>query len=188
MAALLDTIEGRKIAGHRPCPRLVVDEDGWRFAANQLSAGYWTLLGLWGDTGAVHMAVLDDDAREIAVVTMPCPDGHFPLGRSTRLPFAWSARCAISTASNRSAPRTRGPGSISAVGMCGTRSENAVTLPRGASLTPSCPPPVKACTGFPSARFMPASSSPGISVLPPTARRWFGWSSALVTCTRASRR
>src|SRR5262249_11195891 len=48
------------------------------FAANQLSAGYWTLLGLWGDTGAVHMAVLDDDAREIAVVTMPCPDGHFP--------------------------------------------------------------------------------------------------------------
>jgi Ni,Fe-hydrogenase III large subunit len=67
MATLLDTIEGRKIAGHRPCPRLVVDEDGWRFAANQLSAGYWTLLGLWGDTGAAHMAMLDDDAREVAV-------------------------------------------------------------------------------------------------------------------------
>src|SRR5262249_6133890 len=78
MAALLDTIEGRKIAGHRPCPRLVVDEDGWRFAASQLSAGHWTLLGLWGDTGAVHMAVLDEDARAIAVVTVPCPHGHFP--------------------------------------------------------------------------------------------------------------
>ena len=78
MAAMLDTIEGRKIAGHRPCPRLVVDEDGWRFAANRLSAGGWTLLGLWGDTGAVHMAVLDEAAREIAVVTLPCLDGNFP--------------------------------------------------------------------------------------------------------------
>jgi hypothetical protein len=78
MATLLDAIEGRKITGHRPCPRLVVDEDGWRFAASQLSAGHWTLLGLWGDTGAVHMAVLGEDAREIAVVTVPCPHGRFP--------------------------------------------------------------------------------------------------------------
>jgi Ni,Fe-hydrogenase III large subunit len=78
MATLLDTIEGREIAGHRPCPRLVVDEDGWRFAASQLSAGRWTLLGLWGDTGAVHMAVLDEGARAIAVVTVPCPHRHFP--------------------------------------------------------------------------------------------------------------
>src|SRR6058998_58041 len=78
MPALINTIEGEKIAGHRPCPRLVVNEDGWRFASSQLSAGYWTLLGLWGDTGAVHMAVLDEGTREIAVVTIPCPHGHFP--------------------------------------------------------------------------------------------------------------
>ena len=78
MAAMLDTIEGKTIPQHRPCPRLVVHEDGWRFAASQLSAGHWTLLGLWGDTGAVHMAVLDEGAREIAVVTLPCPDGNFP--------------------------------------------------------------------------------------------------------------
>src|SRR5262249_5892660 len=78
MAAMLDTIEGRKITGHRPCPRLVVDEDGWRVAASQLSAGHWTLLGLWGDTGAVRMAVLDEGAREIAVVTIRCPNGRFP--------------------------------------------------------------------------------------------------------------
>src|SRR6516225_8224889 len=78
MAAMLDTIEGKTIPQHRPCPRLVVDEDGWRFAANRLSAGGWTLLGLWGDTGAVHMAVLDEGAREIAVVTIPCSGGHFP--------------------------------------------------------------------------------------------------------------
>src|SRR6266700_2560517 len=78
MPTLLGTIEGGKIAGHRPCSRLVVNEDGWRFAASQLSAGYWTLLGLWGDTDAVHMALLDEGARGIAVVTIPCPDGRFP--------------------------------------------------------------------------------------------------------------
>ena len=78
MPALIDTIEGKKIAGHHPCPRLVVNEDGWRFVASQLSAGYWTLLGQWGDTGAVHMAVLDAGVGEIAVVTIPCPHGHFP--------------------------------------------------------------------------------------------------------------
>jgi Ni,Fe-hydrogenase III large subunit len=78
MPGLIDTIEGTKIAGHRPWPRFVVTENGWRFAASQLSAGYWTLLGLWGDAGAVHMAVLDASMREIAVVTVPCRDGRFP--------------------------------------------------------------------------------------------------------------
>ena len=78
MAALLDTIEGETIPEHRPWPRLVVNEDGWRFAASRLSAGSWTLLGLWGDIGGVQMAVLDEGARGIAVVTIPCPDGRFP--------------------------------------------------------------------------------------------------------------
>jgi Ni,Fe-hydrogenase III large subunit len=78
MATLLDTIEGKTIPEHRPWPRLVVDEDGWRFAASRLSAGCWTLVGLWGDIGAVHMAVLDEGAGGIAVVTIPCPDGRFP--------------------------------------------------------------------------------------------------------------
>src|SRR5947209_18724844 len=78
MPGLIDTIEGTRVAEHRPWPRLVVNEDSWRFAADQLSAGHCTLLGLWGDAGAVHMAVLDAPMREIAVVTMSCPDGHFP--------------------------------------------------------------------------------------------------------------
>ncbi|TMJ99332.1 MAG: hydrogenase expression protein HypE [Alphaproteobacteria bacterium] len=78
MPGLIDTIEGTRVAEHRRWPRLVVNEESWRFAADQLSAGHWTLLGLWGDAGAVHMAVLDAPMHEIAVVTMPCPDGHFP--------------------------------------------------------------------------------------------------------------
>jgi len=39
MAAMLDAIEGKTIPEHRPCSRLVVNEDGWRFAANRLCAG-----------------------------------------------------------------------------------------------------------------------------------------------------
>ena len=78
MSALTDMIAGEVVPGHGGCPRVVVNEDGWRLAINQLSAGSWTLLGLWGDTGAVHMATLAEDTREIAVVTIPCPDGRFP--------------------------------------------------------------------------------------------------------------
>jgi Ni,Fe-hydrogenase III large subunit len=78
MATLIDTIEGRRIDGHRPWPRVVVDDDGWRFATSQLSAGYWTLLGLWGDVGAAHMAVIDERVGEIAVVTIECPNARYP--------------------------------------------------------------------------------------------------------------
>ena len=73
-----DTIEGRRVEGHRPWPRIVVSEDGWRFVASQVSTGYWVLLGLWGDTGAVHMAVLDESTGDIAVVSIECPAGRFP--------------------------------------------------------------------------------------------------------------
>jgi Respiratory-chain NADH dehydrogenase, 30 Kd subunit len=78
MPMSLDVIEGQRAQGHRPWPRLVVSEGGWRFAAEQLGAGHWTLLGLWGDAPAVHMAVLDERAREVAVVTLRCGDGRFP--------------------------------------------------------------------------------------------------------------
>jgi Ni,Fe-hydrogenase III large subunit len=78
MAWPSDEIEGNTIAEHRPWPRFAVNEDAWRFATTQLATGRWTLLGLWGDVGAVHMAVLDANMREIAVLTLSCPAGHFP--------------------------------------------------------------------------------------------------------------
>jgi Ni,Fe-hydrogenase III large subunit len=78
MSALTDMIAGEPVQGHGGCPRVVVNEDGWRFAISQLSAGYWTLLGLWGDTGAVHMATLAEGTREIAVITILCPNARFP--------------------------------------------------------------------------------------------------------------
>jgi Ni,Fe-hydrogenase III large subunit len=74
---LIDRIEGNKVAHHRPWPRVVAGETGWRFAIEQLAAGHWTLLGLWGDASAVHMALLAEPA-DIAVVTLACPDRTFP--------------------------------------------------------------------------------------------------------------
>jgi Ni,Fe-hydrogenase III large subunit len=76
MPSFADEIECQRVDGHRPWPRFVVSEDGWRFVANRLSAGDCTLLGLWGDAPAVHMAVLG--AGEIAVITIECPRGRFP--------------------------------------------------------------------------------------------------------------
>jgi Ni,Fe-hydrogenase III large subunit len=80
MPARIAMIEGERIERHRPWPRVVTNEHGWRLATDELSAGRWTLLGLWGDTGAVavHLAVRDDGAGDIAVVTLACPDGSFP--------------------------------------------------------------------------------------------------------------
>jgi Ni,Fe-hydrogenase III large subunit len=78
MPDLTDIAEHGKVDGHRPWPRVLVSEGGWQSAAGRLAAGQWTLLGLWGDVGAVHMAVLDEGVSEITVVSIVCQDGTFP--------------------------------------------------------------------------------------------------------------
>ena len=78
MPALIDTLpQARRVEGHRPWPRVVVSEGAWQLAARRLADGEATLLGLWGDTGAVHMAMFAEPG-EIAVVTCECPGGTFP--------------------------------------------------------------------------------------------------------------
>jgi Ni,Fe-hydrogenase III large subunit len=73
-----DTVAGRRIEEHHPWPRIAVNEDGWRFVASQISTGFWSLLGLWGDSGAVHMAVLEERPGDIAVVSIECPQARYP--------------------------------------------------------------------------------------------------------------
>jgi Ni,Fe-hydrogenase III large subunit len=77
MSALVDKIEGARVDGHRPWPRVLVGEPEWRTAATRMWSGEWVLLGLWGSPSEVHLAVRDD-AGEIAVLTLDCPDGRFP--------------------------------------------------------------------------------------------------------------
>jgi Ni,Fe-hydrogenase III large subunit len=69
---------GKKAAGHRPWPRAVIGNEGWSRAIQELTEARATLLGLWGDVGAVHLALLAEPSADIGVFTLECPDGKFP--------------------------------------------------------------------------------------------------------------
>ena len=76
---VLDNIPHEKeISRHSPWPRAVVADAGWKNAIDLLARGHCTLLGLWGDVGDVHMALLDEKAGDIAVVTYACKDSKYP--------------------------------------------------------------------------------------------------------------
>jgi Ni,Fe-hydrogenase III large subunit/Ni,Fe-hydrogenase III component G len=79
MASLKDIAKkGRRIEAHRPWPRAVVTRDGWKAATQQLVDASATMLGLWGDKDAVHLALLQEPSAEIGVFTFECADGKFP--------------------------------------------------------------------------------------------------------------
>jgi Ni,Fe-hydrogenase III large subunit len=79
MPSLIDLmLEGRAVEQHRPWPRAEVDASIWEFATGELAQGRWSLLGLWGEASAVHMAILDQQAAAIAVVSLDCPDRQYP--------------------------------------------------------------------------------------------------------------
>jgi hypothetical protein len=67
---------GHLIEGHRPWPRALVHAHAWRSACDLLAAGNATLLGLWGEPDAVHMALLQGAA--ITVLTLDCPEHRYP--------------------------------------------------------------------------------------------------------------
>jgi Ni,Fe-hydrogenase III large subunit len=69
---------GHKAEAHRPFPRVTVTADGWRRAVTELVEARATLLGLWGDKGCVHMALIEELSAKIVVLTLPCPEGTFP--------------------------------------------------------------------------------------------------------------
>ena len=82
MSALLDIIpQSARVEVHRPWPRHIVTAEGWTHVAQQIAASRATLLDLWAagdDAPAVHMALIDEASGDIAVVSLPCPDGRFP--------------------------------------------------------------------------------------------------------------
>jgi Ni,Fe-hydrogenase III large subunit len=76
LAAL--TSNATPIAGHRPWPRFVVREETWLAASERLASGALTLFGLWGDAGCVHLALLEETTRSIAILSLDCATGRFP--------------------------------------------------------------------------------------------------------------
>src|SRR5574341_925220 len=63
---------------HRPWPRSVVGLEGWQQAAQCLRSGAWSLLGLWGEPGFAHMAVIEGETNECAVLSLACAADRFP--------------------------------------------------------------------------------------------------------------
>lgn len=79
MSRLADLMEqGRRVAEHRPFPRVVVDEGRWRQTGARLADGSWTLFGFWGDPEAVHVAVHDQSDDAFGVISYECVEGMFP--------------------------------------------------------------------------------------------------------------
>ena len=79
MSSLTDLIsKGQKLTQHRPWPRAVVDASGWSLAADELAQGRLALLALWGEPASVHMALTDNAAAELAVLSLDCPDHTYP--------------------------------------------------------------------------------------------------------------
>ena len=76
LAALIKEIS--PAGGQRPWPRYDVSEAIWRDAGVALADGALTMLGLWGEPARVHLALLDEPARAIAVFSLTCSDGRFP--------------------------------------------------------------------------------------------------------------
>jgi Ni,Fe-hydrogenase III large subunit len=82
MTGLVDLLpEDRRIPQHRPWPRAVVTREIWRAAVERLAGGNLTLLGLWGEAGAVHMALLDEPEGAIGVASLDCRDAFPSVGR-----------------------------------------------------------------------------------------------------------
>src|SRR3954454_6711080 len=77
--SLIDTISHLSKAGaHAPWPRVAVDEPAWTGIARDLAAGRWTLVSLWAEQGAVHIALFDERTGDGAVVSHQCRHGRFP--------------------------------------------------------------------------------------------------------------
>jgi Ni,Fe-hydrogenase III large subunit len=79
MSSLIEIIQdGVRVGAHRPWPRAVVTPDAWKLARQRLAEERLTLLGLWGEADAIHMALLDEEPFGIGVVTLACANGRFP--------------------------------------------------------------------------------------------------------------
>ena len=180
---------GRKAASHRPWPRAVVGSDGWKRAIQELVEARATLLGLWGDKDAVHIALLEERSDAIAVFTARMPRRQVPLGRRASS-GGHQARAHHPRPLRLQTHRRGGHEALARSRLLGrdqAARQGAEARRREPTLTSSCRWKERICTRSRSGPFMPASSSQGISASPPTARRWCASNSGSAMCTRASK-
>jgi Ni,Fe-hydrogenase III large subunit len=79
MPSLIDLMQsGREVGPSGPWPRVMVDAPLWKSATSELAQGRLGLLGLWGEPSTVHMAIMDETAAQIAIISLDCPDRRYP--------------------------------------------------------------------------------------------------------------
>src|SRR5712692_9612875 len=62
--------------------RSIVNREAWQKAAERLHSGERSLLGLWGEPGFAHMAVIEIKTGECAVLSIACEANRYPsIGR-----------------------------------------------------------------------------------------------------------
>ena len=81
MANLIDAIPHLSRT-EGPWPRALLDEESWRDVARDLGAGRWTMLSLWAEQGAVHLALFDEQTGEIGIVSHECRQRFPSVGAS----------------------------------------------------------------------------------------------------------
>ena len=63
-------------------PHAIVDREAWQATAARLQSGELCLLGLWGEPGCVHMALMQSTSNECSVLSLACESGRYPsVGR-----------------------------------------------------------------------------------------------------------
>ena len=87
MPTLTDLVSRNAQAGeNRPWTSFIVGTEQWREIGGLLRDNVLTLSALWGDAAGVHMALLDEAGCQMAVASLPCPEGHFPSVGRLHLP------------------------------------------------------------------------------------------------------
>ncbi|MBI3443854.1 MAG: nickel-dependent hydrogenase large subunit [Magnetospirillum sp.] len=76
--SLLDFLSyGLPVEGHRPWPRFVLDQRAWKALVERLPVVEWSVMAEWGEADHIHVALRDDESGDMAVASLPCPDGRY---------------------------------------------------------------------------------------------------------------
>jgi Ni,Fe-hydrogenase III large subunit len=66
------------VEAQRPWSRWVGDRESWQGIGRALAGGEATMLALWSDGEAVHLAFSEEPISDVVVLSLPCPGGSFP--------------------------------------------------------------------------------------------------------------
>src|SRR5262249_12227158 len=156
-----------------------------------VARGEATLLGLWSDGEAVHLALHAEAAPQVLVVSLPCPTRSFPsvaVAHPPALRLERTIRDLYGLEPEDSPDQRpwldharRGVGGAPPPAVRRSRHEQRTARPM-----PFKPRSARRSIRSQWAPCTPASSSPATSALAATVRPWCVWRSDWAMCTRAS--